>query len=150
MGERVAFLNMPQRIPCKHCGETVTTQVRRTCTGWTCCKWFLLILFFFCCCCCICMYVPLKGAGVVVEYLECRCLHKSVVHQCKKCGRDLKIYHPDISGHKYDLKQQDKDSDSSASSYYDTEDDEEEESKDNNSVDEEEPDDKLIVTSKVE
>lgn len=103
------------------------TKVDRQCTCWTGCKWTALIMFFCYCICCICLYTPFVRGGAIADYLECKCLHRSIVHKCgnNACQAIIKIYHPDIAGHKHTNKQ-DSDSEDSHSSYYDSEEDNDE------------------------
>ena len=141
MRQRVNKLSMPLEMTCKKCKERTMTKVKRKCTCWTVCKWYCLILFFCICIPCICLYIPITRGGAISDYLECKCLHLSVVHHCGACNEPLQTFHPDISGHQ-DLEIKG-DEDCESTSYYDEEDDEGEEG-DKNSIEFERDDDNDI------
>lgn len=126
MGERVNALKRTYSHKCSTCNQTTNTKVSRQCTCWTGCKWTALIMFFCYCICCICLYTPFVRGGAIADYLECKCLHRSIVHKCGNnlCNAIIKVYHPDIAGHKHTNK--DSDSEDSHSSYYDSEEDNDE------------------------
>ena len=86
----------PQEIDCPHCASHVTTKVRRQCTCITVLKWMAMFFFFCFCILCICIYTPVSRGGAVQDYLECKWLHRSIVHYCPNCQRKVMIKHPKL------------------------------------------------------
>mmetsp|Transcript_29438 Transcript_29438/g.34520 ORF Transcript_29438/g.34520 Transcript_29438/m.34520 type:complete len:81 (-) Transcript_29438:71-313(-) len=55
-----------------------------------------MFLFFCCCIICICIYTPVSKGGAIQDYLECKWLHRSIVHYCPNCERRVLVKHPKI------------------------------------------------------
>ena len=53
-----------------------------------------MFLFFCCCIICICIYTPVSRGGAIQDYLECKWLHRSIVHYCPNCNRRVLVKHP--------------------------------------------------------
>ena len=72
------------------------TKVQRECTCVTVIKWLAMFLFFCLCIICICIYTPIQRGGAIQDYLECKWLHRSIVHYCEGCGRRVLVKHPKL------------------------------------------------------
>ena len=81
---------------CQKCSFEGMTRVKRECTLWTFFKWIGIFMCFCCCILCICLYTPTQRGGAITEYLECKCLHRSIVHYCKQCGKRIMVVHPEF------------------------------------------------------
>lgn len=77
---------------CPKCKTKDWTKTKKVCTCTTVIIWLSLILFFIFCLCCICCYSP-SGNGPLSDYIECKCLRRTVVHTCKKCNHKIGVKH---------------------------------------------------------
>ena len=87
----------PQEVTCPHCDHTGMTKVQRKCTCTTVLKWIAMFLFFCLCIICICIYTPIQRGGAIQDYLECKWLHRSIVHYCGRCGKRVLVKHPKMA-----------------------------------------------------
>ena len=87
----------PKEMVCQHCNHVGMTKVQKECTCCTILNWIALFFLFCVCICIICCYTPMQRGGLIQDYLECKCLNRSIVHYCEKCGKKIAVKHPTMT-----------------------------------------------------